>query len=209
MYNQIPKASQVLAIGTITVGLTWLGCQSVLRAQDRAQEDRPEIGFVVEGNPQLNVLPIPVTEYTGECPGTDVGYKRAWFTSSKTPPRRGLRVKIRNITRGMDPENIPYTDREYDGTNTSEETKITFGTSHTRRRFVVMDGVANRFEYEIFKKKDKSVIERGDFIVQVQKKVSTEERNKREVEEEYCSTGAPMRNCDKKNVRVRKVLKCP
>jgi hypothetical protein len=126
-----------------------------------AQEAR--IGLTVEGSQTFNQATLTTVSYTGQCPGTSSPQAKAWFSSSTTPPRDGLRVLIQNVSQGMDPEKQPYTDREYDEGTVSEYTIVEFGTSHSSRTFRVLDG-ENTFNYEIRDRAHSNVVvESGTF----------------------------------------------
>jgi len=148
----------------------------------------PEIGFEVEGQSELNQIVLPLFKYVGECPSaaTYISDTKAWFTSSSEPPKNGRRVIIRNISRGMSPDNFPYTDRDYSKGRGSESTKISIGTRHSGSAFVVKRD-ANEFEYEI--RQDNSVVERGQFssFVRGSSTVSEIPREKKEVDKGYCA----------------------
>ncbi|MEX0271465.1 tetratricopeptide repeat protein [Leptolyngbyaceae cyanobacterium UHCC 1019] len=85
---------------------------------------------------------------------------RAWFVSPTLPPAPNLRVIIRNVTAGMNPKSLPYTDRTYNKGWISEELTLDFGTQHNGDVFVLADG-KNRFTYEI--KQGDRVLESGEF----------------------------------------------
>lgn len=175
------------------------------RAQ--AGADLEEIGLVAIGGAALNEISVPVYKFVGECPGRATGSQATVFTSSKTPPAPDLRVVIRNVTVGVASDPYPYTDREYESGYASEETNISLGGRHSKKYFHVIPNRLNRFEYEI--RQDDAVIERGQFAARVNSREVVQERNRRRVEEQYCSTGQPLHKCDDDNLRVRYVMKCP
>jgi hypothetical protein len=123
-----------------------------------------EIGIESEGQTTLNLIVIPYYEYYGECPGSETGAIRGWFTSSQYPPASDRRVVVRNVSRGMSPEDPPYTDREYLKGRSSEGFDMRFGKSHDQRFFRVLPNV-NIFEYEI--NEGSTVIDRGLFKSEV------------------------------------------
>jgi hypothetical protein len=149
----------------------------------------PEIGFEVEGQSELNQIVLPLYKYVGECPSsaTYIGDTKAWFTSSTEPPKSGRRVIIKNVSRGMSPDNFPYTDRDYSKGRGSEFTKITTGTRHSNNAFVVRQNYKNEFEYEI--RQGNSVVERGQFSATTRESSNVSEipRDMVEVDKGYCA----------------------
>jgi hypothetical protein len=193
-----------LAPGTVNSNTTTVG---KFKQQELAQiPQETEIGFEVVGSQQLNSLAIPFYRYVGECPGSAIGSREAMFTNSNITPTKGLRVLIRNTTRGMSSDPFPYTDRKYERGRSSEPTEITFGYEHRGRYFVAVEGV-NTYEYEI--KQKNTVIDRGNFTATIQSDVRVIERNKREVTEEYCAIkDVPLKQCKKEDIRERTVMRC-
>jgi hypothetical protein len=147
-----------------------------------------EIGFEVEGQSELNQIVVPLFRYVGECPSSKIyaGRVKAWFTSSSQSPRNGRKVIIRNISRGMSPDNFPFTERDYSKGRSSESTNITFGTQHRDSVFVVRDD-SNEFEYEI--REDNSVVERGQFSAFVNRSSTVSEISREATERDkgYCA----------------------
>ncbi|MBK1988764.1 hypothetical protein A0J48_014665 [Sphaerospermopsis aphanizomenoides BCCUSP55] len=148
----------------------------------------PEIGFEVEGQSELNQIVVPLFRYVGECPSSKIyaGKVKAWFTSSTQPPRKDRKVIIRNISRGMSPDNFPFTERDYSKGRSAESTDITFGTQHRDSTFVIRDD-NNEFEYEI--RENNSVVERGQFSAVVNRSSTVSEvyREATEVDKGYCA----------------------
>lgn len=99
---------------------------------------------------------------------------------------RDGKLIIRNISRGMSPDNFPFTERDYSNGRSAESTDITFGTEHRGRVFVVRDD-DNEFEYEI--RENNSVVERGEFSAVVSRSSTISEvyREAREVDKGYCA----------------------
>jgi hypothetical protein len=158
-------------------------------AWGQSSSNQPEVGFEIEGQSELNQIVLPLYKYVGECPSSQiyVGKVKAWFTSSTEPPKNGRKVIIRNISRGMAPDNFPFTDRDYSKGRSSESTDITTGTQHSNRVFVVKANNKNDFEYEI--RQENSVLERGQFSAFVNESSTVEEisRAKIEVDKGYCA----------------------
>lgn len=170
---------------------------------------QPEIGFEVQGQSQMNQIVIPLFKYVGECPSSKnyYGETKAWFTSSTEPPRKGRRVIIRNISRGVSPRTFPFTDRQYNQGRASEGISITVGTSHDNRVFHVIND-ENTFEYEI--REGTSVVERGMFSAEVRKGSTVQEipRDARVVDKGYCRVSAVL-FCPKGEWITGKVRECP
>jgi hypothetical protein len=76
-----------------------------------ANAPNAEVGFEFEGFQTLNSATVVSTEYTGECPGSQRETVKARFLSSTTPPAPGLRVIIRNVSRGFGGDSAPNTVR--------------------------------------------------------------------------------------------------
>lgn len=172
---------------------------------------QPEIGFEVEGQSELNQIVLPLYKYVGECPSTRtyIGDTQAWFTSSSEPPKKGRRVIIRNVSRGISPDNFPYTDRDYSKGRSSEFTRVSAGTRHSDRVFIVRQNYKNEFEYEI--KQDNSVVERGQFFASVRESSTVSEipREKEEVDKGYCEESGGFLGLGCKKWVSNKVKECP
>ena len=95
------------------------------------------------------------------------------FFSHNTPTSPGRRVIITNVTRGLNRDPLPYTDREYERGQISEKTKVSFGSQHDRRKLVVLPG-RNLFKYEIVQTEDdndlETILAAGTFSAVAQKK---------------------------------------
>jgi hypothetical protein len=127
-----------------------------------------ETGLVVrsfaDSETKKNVATIIETRYVGQCPGTDYTYPEAWFVSDKTPVGSGLRVKVQNVTPGMNQDPYPYTDRGYSSGVLSEHTFLSLDTKHRGRTFSVQSG-DNTLQYTIAK--GSQVVETGSFNLKV------------------------------------------
>ncbi|MFM6082080.1 MAG: hypothetical protein ACKPCI_26815, partial [Dolichospermum sp.] len=165
----------------------------------------------VEGQSELNQIVLPLYKYVGECPSTRtyIGDTQAWFTSSSEPPKKGRRVIIRNVSRGISPDNFPYTDRDYSKGRSSEFTRVSAGTRHSDRVFIVRQNYKNEFEYEI--KQDNSVVERGQFFASVRESSTVSEipREKEEVDKGYCEESEGFLGLVCKKWVSNKVKECP
>ena len=173
-----------------------------------ANENNGNAGFEVVGNARVNDFVIPEIVYTGECPGRKLESQEALFFSNTTSTAADRRVIITNVTRGLKRDPLPYADREYES-GVSEETKVTIGTEHESRNFVVLPGV-NQFKYEIVQVEDndlETVLEEGTFTATAEKSERYVERDKEEREETYCPDDK--KYCDKEEKKVRTVYKCP
>ena len=168
------------------------------------------VGFEIIGNAEINSFVIPEIIYTGECPGTKLESQEAMFFSNTTSTAPDRRVLITNVTRGLDRDPLPFTDREYEKEQISEKTKVTFGSKHDQRNFVVLPG-KNQFKYEIVQIEEdddfETVLEEGSFNAIAKKQSRYVRRDKQPVEETYCANGE--KYCDKDQKKVRTVYKCP
>ncbi|UBF28992.1 hypothetical protein K9N68_14815 [Kovacikia minuta CCNUW1] len=113
---------------------------------------------------------------------------------------------IRNVSRGLAGDTVPFTDRDYSKGRTSESTSIQFGTHHELTHFVVLEGL-NNFEYDI--KQGSNVIEQGTFTADFSRAERTRDRSAICSDEKYCrnSENTPLKDC--KNVRTRSRCYCP
>ena len=172
--------------------------------------DNNNVGFEIIGNAEINSFVIPEIVYTGECPGTKLESQEAMFFSNTTSTAPDRRVLITNVTRGLNRDPLPYTDREYEEGQISEKTEVTFGSKHDNRNFVVLPG-KNQFKYEIVQIEEddefETVLEEGIFSATAKKEPRYVQRNKQPVEETYCPNDD--KYCDKEKKKVRIVYKCP
>lgn len=147
---------------------------------------QPEVGWVFLGQRELNQTVLQEVEYFGDCPGEEVATVEARFTSAQTPPADKRRVMIRNITRGMDSDPYPYTDREYEEGGLSEATNMRFGLEHSGRYFHVMPG-ENTFEYEIRVSRRGAVLESGTFTAYIGRELQRVQRDATYGEDRVCA----------------------
>ncbi|MBW4582381.1 MAG: hypothetical protein KME42_22665 [Tildeniella nuda ZEHNDER 1965/U140] len=172
-------------------------------SQADVQTAPTQAGLEFEGFGTPNTGRIIDTIYQGECPGEAQGTLKARFYSTATPPGTGRRVVIRNVSRGLAGDTIPFTDRDYSKGRTSEPTSAQFGTQHELTRFTVLEG-QNNLEYEI--KQGSNVIEKGAFTTELSRSERTRNRQALCSSETYCrgSEGTSLKKC--KDVRTR--LRC-
>jgi len=165
-----------------------------------------ETGLIFEGQSTPNQVPVTVTEYTGECPGTEEsGDIKAWFVSNILPPQPRQRVRITNVTTGMNPNRLPYTDRAYDKGNSSEPILMQFGTEHGDSRFRVQRGL-NEFEYQI--RQGRETVEEGRFTALFDVQTRSQVRNSQLVTQEVCAnTNITLNRCGDR--RTQNQWKCP
>ncbi|MBD2329945.1 hypothetical protein [Alkalinema sp. FACHB-956] len=163
-----------------------------------------EIGWEFVGESTLNSTQIVETEYVGDCPGSEIETKEARFTSSKTPTGDRRRVLVRNTTRGLTGDTMPFTNREYDKGRSSEATKMEFGTSHSSKRLRVLPGV-NEFDYEI-RERDR-VIDSGKFSANIEKATRQITRNAQWYNEEVCANSSVSNNVCA-DLRQRRQFRC-
>jgi hypothetical protein len=208
MSKRVCSISYLIKIIALSTPLVFI--QS-LPSWGQSAPNAPEIGFEVQGQSELNQIVLPLYKYVGECPspGIYIGTTKAWFTSSSEPPKKGRRVIIRNISRGMSPDNFPHTNRDYIKGRSSEFTTITTGTEHRDSAFVVRPNYKNEFEYEI--RQDNSVVERGQFSANVQRSSNVSEipREKEEVDKGYCAEKGGFLGLSCKKWVSNNVKECP
>lgn len=174
------------------------------QAQPRAAE-QPGIEF--EGFQELNRAEVVSTEYTGECPGDDAGLVKARFASPTTPPAPGLRVVVRNVTRGMGGDREPYTDREYNKGRLSEGFIVVPATRHNGKYLAVLEG-ENDFEYAI--RQGDRIVESGNFTATIDRNTRTVRRRAKVFYEDYCvKKNTSVSDCRERDLRTRVVRRCP
>ncbi|MCC0177971.1 trypsin-like peptidase domain-containing protein [Waterburya agarophytonicola K14] len=168
------------------------------------------VGFEVIGNAAVNDFIIPEIIYTGECPGNKLESQEAMFFSTTTATAPDRRVLITNVTRGLSRDPLPFADREYEEGQVSEKTKVTIGSKHDKRNFVLLAG-KNQFKYEIVQIEEdddfETVLEEGTFTATAKKEPRYVERSKVAQEEIYCPDD--QKYCDREQQKVRTVYKCP
>lgn len=177
-----------------------------LPLEDNLPSASREAGLEFEGFGTPNTAKIDDIVYQGECPGEEQGSLKARFYSTTTPPGPGLRVVIRNMSRGLVEDKTPFTDRDYSKGRTSQSTSVQFGTRHRSSHFIMLEG-QNDLEYEI-KQGDRS-IEQGTFTAELSRGEKRRDRNAYCYTEEYCrgSENTPLDKC--KKVRTRTRCSCP
>jgi hypothetical protein len=167
--------------------------------------DTPSVGLRFGGQSPLNQAKFLVTEYFGDCQGTQISELEASFISDKTPPAPYRRVIIRNVTQGVSANPYPYTDREYDERRpTSEIARASLGNTHDRRRFNLVEG-NNEFQYEI-KERDR-VIDSGKFSAQILKSFERVQRDAKWEQKKICkNSSVSLNECG--DVRLVREFKC-
>lgn len=165
-----------------------------VRAQTPETQTAPEgsVGFKIVDRylPSVNQVEITEITYTGQCPGTKIESQEVVFFSKNTPTASDRRVLISNVS-GGEGEDVnldlqPFTDREYEEDNNSEDIKLTLGNKHQDNRFVVFEG-QNRIKYEIVDitesndQEYETIIEDGYFDVDVKRLRTSQERRGRVV----------------------------
>ncbi|MDB9494987.1 hypothetical protein PN441_20690 [Spirulina major CS-329] len=165
----------------------------------------PALGWEFLGVRTPNQVTLNEVEYFGDCPGEQTATIEARFFSDAIPTARRRRVMVRNITRGLDDDPYPYTDREYEEGRLSEETNMRFGTDHSGRFFHVLPG-ENIFEYEI--KDRREVIDAGQFTATIDRNLRTEDRPATWREDRACANDSVATNVCA-DLRDRRQLRCP
>lgn len=104
-------------------------------------------GFVIDTptGPRTDSLVFEQVIFTGACPGSSLNPVRGYFFDPKQPTGPNRRVRIVNVTTGMDADPYPYTDREYRSGGRSEKIDFLPASKHRQRWFSVAEGV-NEFE---------------------------------------------------------------
>ena len=204
--HHIPPMARFLLLISFSCTLVVTIFLTSSQAQLSGQTESPVVvGWEFAEIPELNKASIKEIEYEGECPGTDSGSKKAWFTSSKTPPAPKRRIVVKNVTRGLESNPFPYTDREYDKGRSSESTQMAFGTNHRGSYLSVIAG-ENQFEYAI--KENNKVIDSGSFTAVIAKERDVRRRDSTVTKNTVCSNSAvPLNVCA--DIRRKTEYTCP
>ncbi|MEG4943985.1 hypothetical protein [Microcoleus sp. F4-D5] len=154
---QIKLLSIFLGVIFLTVAALTVSAQQTNEALFRVKN---------ENSFNINLIQFKRVEYVGQCAGTVISpdSQNARFVSSKTPPGPNRRVRIKNVTDGMETNPYPYTDRGYDKGEFSEDFGFKLGNSHKTKTFSVLEG-ENKFIYEI--KENNQVIDQGALTAEV------------------------------------------
>ncbi len=149
-----------------------------------------------------NVASIFETTYVGQCPGVVRTTPEAWFTSDRTQTASGQRVRIDNVTPGMNPSPYPFTDREYSNGLASEHTWFQVDSIHHGRAFSVNEG-ENKLRFVIYS--GARIVEEGSFSLDV---VITENKVRRDMECHWESRCNPLPSGGS-NCAQEWVCRCP
>lgn len=151
-------------------------------------------GIETVGSTSIRSLMIARTIFQGECPGQTQHTITGYFVNDDLPPRPGLTLKLTNMSRGLSPDDPPYTSRTYDRGRASQSFDLALGDRHRGSFFVVREG-RNLMQYEIFQAGN--TIASGTFDLRVDSPVRYEYRNKRAVEvTKYNSDGKSYRTTE-------------
>jgi hypothetical protein len=104
-------------------------------------------GFIVDSanGPRTDAIVMERLVYTGSCPGTVIKHARGYFFDPEMATAPSRRVKIVNVTSGMDSDSNPYTDRQYQSGGRSEKIDFFPMSQHAQRYFSVAEG-SNEFK---------------------------------------------------------------
>ena len=104
-------------------------------------------GFVVDSvnGPRTDAILLEHVVYTGGCPGSTLNPVRGYYFDTEVPTAAGRRVRIVNVTPGMNADPYPFTDREYKAGGRSEKIDFFPRSNHGQRYFSVAEGL-NDFE---------------------------------------------------------------
>jgi hypothetical protein len=118
-------------------------------------------------NFDANLIKFKRTDYVGQCPGNVFLQEtvKGKFSYPDIPPAENRRVTISNVTKGLDGNPFPYTDREYSRGRYSENFEIKLNPEHKDSAFAVIEG-GNNLEFQI--KENDKILGKGTFLVNVQ-----------------------------------------
>lgn len=176
-----------LAVAAALISLSW----SLLPARSQYNEGA---GIETVTSSSIHFLSINRTIYEGECPGEIQHPITGYFVNDDLPPRLGLTLKLTNMSRGLSPDDPPFTSRTYDRGRASQSFDIALGSKHRGRYFVVREG-RNLMQYEIFNAGN--TISTGTFTVDVKAPIRRDYRYKKPVEvTKYNSDGTSYRTTE-------------
>jgi len=151
---------------TKSLGMILSGLVAGILCAENAQAESGLLVRSFSSQPvEMNSANIVETIYTGMCPGLSRSTPEAWFQSSSIPTGDGQRVRLENVSPGMNPNKLPFTDRGYEKGPTSEHTWLGVSSEHRGRSFGVQAGV-NNIDYKITK--GDQVVDSGSFQLNVQ-----------------------------------------
>lgn len=136
-------------------------------------------GIETVGSASIHTLRIAKTIFEGECPGETQYPITGYFVNDDLPPRPGLTLKLTNMSRGLSPDDPPFTNRTYDRGRASQSFDIALGERHRGRYFVVREG-RNLMQYEIFQAGN--TVSTGTFTVRVDVPIRYQYRGKKAVQ---------------------------
>jgi hypothetical protein len=175
---------------TIAAAVIGLSC-GALPARSQYNEGA---GIETVTSSSIHRMSIHRTIYEGECPGEIQHPITGYFVNDDLPPRPGLTLKLTNMSRGLSPNDPPYTNRTYDRGRASQSFDIALGQKHRGRYFVVREG-ENLMQFEIFNAGN--TISTGTFTVYVKAPTRTDYRYKKPVEvTKYNSDGTSYRTTE-------------
>jgi hypothetical protein len=147
-----PATLAAATLPVVLVGLTATDAQAQVWQSQRPifTQQRRQIngatGFEFAGSTQRNQIQLDRADSANRCATATNTAVSAWFVSDRVSTGSQRRVKIVNVTPGL--QSQPYTDREYNNSGRSEATVIEFGDSHSDQRLRVVPG-QNTFAYQI------------------------------------------------------------
>jgi hypothetical protein len=168
MFNlRIPSFKKIVVLSLVALVLPLLTLFWQTTTAFSQETTQAEIVVRDRGGIAVNQVNFNRVEYVGQCSGLVYvpSELRAQFVSNTTPPASGRRAIVRNVTKGINSNPYPFTDREYSQGRYSEGFDIQIGYEHNQRDFSVIVG-ENQLEYEI-KESNGNIIERGTFPIQV------------------------------------------
>ena len=176
-----------LAIASVLICLS----SGVLPARSQYNEGA---GIETVTSSSIHRMRIEKTIYEGECPGEVQQPITGYFVNDDLPPRPGLTLKLTNMSRGLSPNDPPYTNRTYDRGRASQSFDLALGQKHRGRYFVVREG-ENLMQFEIFNAGN--TISTGTFTVHVKVLVNRAYRYSKPVEvTKYRSDGTSYRTTE-------------
>ncbi len=137
------------------------------------------VGIETAASGSILQIYVPRIIYTGECPGDGQITQTSYFVSDSFPPSPGLLVRLTNMSRGLSPDNPPFTLRDYSKGRASQSFEVALGSRHRGQYFIVKQG-ENVLQYEIIKAQ--SVIRSGIFQIYVSSPTREQPRAKKKVE---------------------------
>ena len=139
------------------------------KAEMIANNSEATLGIESVGSPSLRVLNLNRIIYVGECPGTVNKTTVGYFVDYETPVQEDYVVTLQNFARGLNPNNPPAVEKDYDSGRASEKIKFKISSKRNKVYLSLQPGI-NPIKYQIIDETDrkaKKLVKSGIFMLDV------------------------------------------